>query len=124
LSRRENFGICEQKVTKIGCVLFCRAAKTFGMDQQKQLKLAVCCFAAQRKAWNLLTQKQLKLTAFCLPHSEKFWNLSTKTTQIDCTLFCRATKILEFANTNATQIVCSTLPRSENLGYCKSPVAS
>jgi hypothetical protein len=91
------------------------------------------CSAAQRKAFGICQQKQLKLTVFC---SATQRNLSTKTTQIDCILFCRAAKsfgigsqkqlkltvfcsaargLLEFT----TQIDCICFPRNESFGICQ-----
>jgi hypothetical protein len=72
---------------------------------------------------------------FVWPRSEEFWNLPTKVTQINCILFWRAAKFLEFVN-KSNSLTCSAAQRkllelrvfcsrSENFGiYQQKPLKS
>jgi hypothetical protein len=77
--------------------VFCSAAREF-LEFATQIDRI--CFAA---FWNLPTKQ---LMSIVLPCSEKRWNLPTKATQIGCFFGLPRTKILEFADTRATQIDC------------------
>jgi hypothetical protein len=57
---------------------------------------------------------QLKLQHFVLPRSENFGIWPTNATQIDCILFCRAAKTLQFANKSNSNWLYFGLPRSQN----------
>jgi hypothetical protein len=75
--------------------LFSRAAKIFRIANKSS---NVFCSAAQRKSLEFTNKSNSNSLCSVLPRSQKFWNLSTKTTQIDCILFCRAAKNSGIAN--------------------------
>jgi hypothetical protein len=95
-------GICEQTSNLL---YFVTAAKLFGICQQRQFKL-IGCSDAQRKIWKLLTTPNglYFVPLFLLSHAPNIFGICrTKATQINCMLFCRAAKLLQFL-TKATQV--------------------
>jgi hypothetical protein len=66
------------------------------------------------ESFGICQQKQLKLTVLAAPR--EFLGFPT---QIDSILFCRAAKILEFANESNSNWLYFVLARSENFWICQ-----